>query len=226
MLRSRSSARACSTRRAASASCALLREQRQEREDHRAADGDVERQHQAREPLRERRRDAQRRRREARGQEHGDECNEPADARPDALEDQRAERSHDPPDPDAAGREEAADRHHRERRRERDRRELDVAARAGSRGSGRTGGSSRARSPSTAARCCRSTPRGRGRAATRPARSAGSGARSGRAAPCGAASPRRRPDRRRPLRIALRMSSSKPRSVGTRTEDSRRRNIQ
>ena len=53
MLRSRLSARSCSARSSVSASSRCLREQRQQREHGRPADGDVERQHQVREPLRE-----------------------------------------------------------------------------------------------------------------------------------------------------------------------------
>ena len=88
----------------------LLREEREEREDDRPAHGDVQRQHQAREPLGQRRSAADEDRREAGAEEEGEPHDEPADARADAAEHQCPERRHDAPQADAARRQPAADR--------------------------------------------------------------------------------------------------------------------
>ena len=55
-----------------------------------------------------------------RSEEHDDVRDVPADRRPDVAEHERAERGEDPPQADAAGVEEPAERDHRQRRREQD----------------------------------------------------------------------------------------------------------
>ena len=94
---------------------ALCREQGQEEEDDRPADGYVEGDHRALEPPRKGRRPAQDLADEPRGEEDSDEGHEPANSRPRPIEDERPECAEDAPQTDAAGLEEAAHERHRDR---------------------------------------------------------------------------------------------------------------
>jgi hypothetical protein len=110
---------------------ALVCEHGQQREHDRAAHGDVEREHRGREPLGDRRRvRAEQLPREPRAEEHDEVGEVPAHGAPDVAEHERPERGEDPPQPDPAGGEEAAERDHRERRREQDRELADEQERA------------------------------------------------------------------------------------------------
>ena len=123
MLSRRSSAFACSTRSAASACAPLTREHREQREHDRAADGDVEPEHRGREPPRHLR--------ARRGRPSSPAIPEPRNTIANATYQRTADATlsntsapsgaEDPPEPDAAGAEEAAERDHRQRRREQDR---------------------------------------------------------------------------------------------------------
>ena len=104
----------------------LLGEQREEREHDRPADRDVERQHDGREPRRQRGAGAQDLARDAAREEDSQERHVPADAGAYAAEDERAHRGEDAPDADAGGRDETAERDHRQGRREQDVEELDA----------------------------------------------------------------------------------------------------
>ena len=96
-------------------------EHREQREHDGAADRDVQRQHRAREPDGQRRRDrVDDLARDPRAEEDDDVRDVPAGRRPDVAEHERRERGENPPQADAAGGEESAERDHRQRRREQD----------------------------------------------------------------------------------------------------------
>ena len=121
MLSRRFSAFACSCRSAAERLAALAGEHREQREHDGAADRDVQGQHRAREPAGQRRPDRpDELARDPRAEEHDDVRDVPAGRRPDLAEHERPERGEDPPQADAAGGEEPAERDHRQRRREQD----------------------------------------------------------------------------------------------------------
>ena len=100
---------------------ALLGEQGEQREDDRAADRDVEREHRAREPLGDgRRHAAPQLAGDPRAEEHDEIRDVPASRGADVAEHERPERGEDPPQADPAGREETPQRDHRQRRSEQD----------------------------------------------------------------------------------------------------------
>ena len=109
---------------------ALPREQREQGEEDRPADDDVESQQHAGKPLGQRGRNIQRDSDEPRRKENSDEGYEPADAGAHTIEDQCAEWGEDAPDARRAAGEESAEGDHRQRRRQQDVPELDVQEQA------------------------------------------------------------------------------------------------
>ena len=177
---------------------ALLREQRQQGEDDRAADHHVHREHRAREPAWRRRRDAAKHlSSDPRAEEDDDVRGVPLCRCSDVAEHERPKRCEDAPQAHAAGVEEATEGDHRQRRRKQDVQQVDaeqlgkVARRARRRRSLRAG--RRSRRAARSRRATRTTDRGRPKAT----RSAGSARRSGPGAPCWSGCPHRLADRRR-----------------------------
>src|SRR5262245_31633299 len=100
----------------------LAREHGEQREDNRAADRDIEAEHRGGEPARDGGLHAAvQLSREPRAEEHDEIRDVPARRVADVAEDQRTERSEDPPEADPSGGEEPTQRDHRERRGEQDR---------------------------------------------------------------------------------------------------------
>jgi hypothetical protein len=102
-------------------SAALAGEHREQDEHDGAADRDVQGEHGAREPAGQRVPNwAEHLARDPRSEEHHEIRDVPAHSRPDLAEDEGPEWGENPPESDAAGREETAERDHGQRRREQD----------------------------------------------------------------------------------------------------------